>query len=86
MQHPRLSRITRPLPLAIAIAASSLLAMQSHAGTAVVVADGNESIFEYNDTMLRVGTGSNSYAVVRDGSLFTVISEGGTPWLWTRAR
>ncbi len=70
----------KPIP---SLAATALAACvgAAHAGTATIsTADGGMATFEYSETMLRIGSGDdNSYAVVRDGSLFAVTIANGQP-------
>lgn len=51
------------------------------AGTATISStDGGSAIFEYSDTMLRIGTDDpTGYAVVRDGSMYVVSTANGVP-------
>jgi len=64
-------------------AGAALVAAQgAAAGSATVDAgNGNSVTFEYNDTMLRINNSidANSYAVMRDGTMFTVAIAEGMP-------
>ncbi len=70
---------TRP---SLRIASATLLALLpslTMAGTAVVQSgDGGEAMFEYRGDMLRIGMGDGqSYAIVRDGTIYAVSVEDG---------
>lgn len=73
---PRLGPIILAGISALVLPASAALA-----GSATITsAEGNSAVFEYTDTMLRMGTGiETSYAVLRDGTLYAVSTENGQP-------
>jgi hypothetical protein len=58
-----------------------LLPPAASAGTATMQnADGSNAEFEYNDSMLRIGSGdADGYTVVRDGSIYVVSLNDGQP-------
>lgn len=71
---------TRNAFIAISLSAAlSAASTGAWAGKAVISsAEGDESVFEYNRSMLRFGAGDDSgYAVVRDGSFYTVVQDDG---------
>ena len=57
------------------------VSLVASAGTATIRTGGSgKAIFEYSETMLRIGDGgADGYAVVRDGSLFAVTFANGQP-------
>ena len=79
----RSTRRTTPYHAAVAAGFASLLvAVGTQAGSATIDAgDGSTATFEYRDDMLRINNSvdASSYAVVRDGSLYTVSLNNGQP-------
>lgn len=67
------------ISLSLLLSVSPLLVMEASAGSATITAkDGSSSTFEYTDKYLRVGIpGQEGYAVVRDGSIYTVMEQDG---------
>lgn len=67
-------------PTCLGIALATTLASNALAGSAVLQsADGSSSTFEYNSEALRIGVAdaNESYAVIRDGSFYSVIQDDG---------
>jgi hypothetical protein len=71
----------KALGLASTTAACLAAAPGVLAGTATLSsADGGSATFEYNATMLRIGTAdADGYSVLRDGNLYVVSTAGGEP-------
>lgn len=65
--------------LSLALLASPLITVKAIAGSATLSSkDGESSTFEYNDKYLRISIpGQDGYALVRDGSIFTVMQQDG---------
>jgi hypothetical protein len=77
---------SRAFALSVALASISLATLmpapEAYAGSTTISAgDGNQVTFEYNDSMLRINNSmeSNSYVVMRDGTMYTVAMAGNTP-------
>ncbi|WP_439106131.1 hypothetical protein [Congregibacter sp.] len=67
------------ISVVLTLCAAPLLALDAVAGSATVASkDGGSSTFEYNEQFLRVGIpGQGGYALVRDGSIYTVMQQDG---------
>ncbi len=77
--------MNKPLYRAVALLSTSaalLAAPVVLAGSATLISnDGGTATFEYNDSMLRIGSDANpeSYALMRDGKFYTVSVNNGQP-------
>jgi hypothetical protein len=72
-----LSRILSTAGIVVLVAAP----MAQAGSTTINAGGGNQVTFEYNDSMLRINNSveSNSYVVMRDGTMYTVAMAGNMP-------